>query len=135
MKLDRVQPIVFYADGTWQAPLNNTNVYSLYKAWAVADDQITFYDDGVGADITGPIRILDKATAQFATLPAEVALDIIRETWTPADGPPRLRPVAAAAEVANSVAVRLQDALAYVPGSLTVSDGYSIQTIVSENVF
>ena len=53
---------------------------------------------------------------------------------------PRLRPVAAAAEVANSVAVRLQDALAYVPGSLTVSDGqladgYSIQTIVSENVF
>jgi Uncharacterized alpha/beta hydrolase domain (DUF2235) len=140
VKLDRVQRIVFYADGTWQAPLNNTNVYSLYKAWAVADDQITFYDDGVGADITGPIRILDKATAQFATLPAEVALDIIRETWTPADGPPRLRPVAAAAEVANSVAVPLQDALAYVPGSLTVSDGqladgYSIQSIVSENAF
>ncbi|WP_058188242.1 DUF2235 domain-containing protein [Terracidiphilus gabretensis] len=86
------------------------------------------------------LTFVDGTTAQFATLPADSALDLIRETWTPADGPPHLRPVASTAEVANSVAVRLQYALTYVPGSLTVTDGeladsYAIQTIVSENAF
>jgi hypothetical protein len=86
------------------------------------------------------LTFVDGVTAQFATLPAEAALDIIRETWTPVDGPARLRPVATTAEVANSVAVRLQYALTYVPGALTVTDGqladgYSIQSIVSENAF
>ena len=86
------------------------------------------------------LTFVDGTTTQFATLPAEAALDLIRESWTPAMGPPRLRPVPPGAEVANSVAVRLQYALTYVPGSLTVSDGeladgYAIQTIVSENAF
>ena len=86
------------------------------------------------------LTFVDGTTEQFATLPAEAALDIIRETWTPADGPPRLRSVAAAAEVANSVALRLRYALTYVPGSLTVADGeladsYAIQAVVSENAF
>jgi uncharacterized protein (DUF2235 family) len=56
--------IVLCADGTWQAPLNNTNVYRLYKALAVTGDQVTFYDDGVGADATGLDRILDGAFGQ-----------------------------------------------------------------------
>jgi hypothetical protein len=56
--------IVFCADGTWQAPLNNTNVYRLYKALAVTGDQVTFYDDGVGADASGLGRILDGAFGQ-----------------------------------------------------------------------
>ena len=78
--------------------------------------------------------------AQYGTLPAEFALDAIRETWTPADGPPKLRPVAPNAEVSNSVAVRLKYALNYVPGALTVengelADGYSLVTIVDENAF
>ena len=78
--------------------------------------------------------------AQYGTLPAEFALDAIRETWTPADGPPKLRPVAPNAEVSNSVLVRLQYALNYVPGSLTVgdgelADGYSLVKIVDENAF
>src|ERR1035437_2427113 len=67
---------------------------------------------------------LDPAiAAQYGTLPAEFALDAIRETWTPADGPPKLRPVAPNAEVSNSVGVRLKYALNYVPGSLTVDNG------------
>jgi uncharacterized protein (DUF2235 family) len=53
--------IAFCADGTWQAPVNNTNVYRLYNALTVTADQVTFYDDGVGADSTGLNRILDGA--------------------------------------------------------------------------
>src|ERR1035441_465813 len=56
--------IVFCADGTWQAPLNNTNVYRLYNALTVASDQVTFYDDGVGADATGLNRVLQGAFGQ-----------------------------------------------------------------------
>jgi hypothetical protein len=78
--------------------------------------------------------------AQYGTFSAEVALDAIRETWTPTDGPPRLRPVPPNAEVSNSVAVRLQYALTYVPGALIVdngalADGYSIVKLVDENAF
>jgi uncharacterized protein (DUF2235 family) len=56
--------IVFCADGTWQAPLNNTNVYRLHRALAVTGDQVTFYDYGVGADASGLGRILDGAFGQ-----------------------------------------------------------------------
>ena len=76
--------------------------------------------------------------AQYGTLPAEYALDAIRETWTPADGPAHLRPIAPGSEVANSVAVRVQYALTYTPGNLTLQDGpllgdgYSIVNLVNE---
>jgi uncharacterized protein (DUF2235 family) len=78
--------------------------------------------------------------AQYGTLPAEFALDAIRETWAPVDGPPRLRPVPDNSEVSNSVAVRLKYALTYVPGSLKVVDGalaneYSLTMLVDENAF
>jgi uncharacterized protein (DUF2235 family) len=53
--------IVFCADGTWQAPMNNTNVYRMFKALTVTSEQVTYYDDGVGADTTGLNRILDGA--------------------------------------------------------------------------
>jgi uncharacterized protein (DUF2235 family) len=56
--------IVFCADGTWQAPMNNTNVYRMYKALTVTSDQVTFYDDGVGADAQGLDRILGGAFGQ-----------------------------------------------------------------------
>ncbi|HEV2135572.1 MAG TPA: DUF2235 domain-containing protein [Terracidiphilus sp.] len=50
--------IAYCADGTWQTPQCNTNVYRLYKALAVTSDQVTFYDDGVGADATGLGRVI-----------------------------------------------------------------------------
>jgi len=53
--------IVFCFDGTWQAPLNGTNVYRLYKSLNVSSDQVTYYDDGVGADATGLNRALQGA--------------------------------------------------------------------------
>jgi uncharacterized protein (DUF2235 family) len=56
--------IVFCADGTWQAPVNNTNVYRLYKALLVTSDQITLYDDGIGADASGLGRLLEGAFGQ-----------------------------------------------------------------------
>lgn len=86
------------------------------------------------------LTFISGTTDQYANLPAETALDAIRETWKLADGPPHLRPVAATAKVANSVAVRLKYALTYVPGSLTVTDGaladtYAIDNIVSDSAF
>jgi uncharacterized protein (DUF2235 family) len=86
------------------------------------------------------LTILDTADGLLATLSADAALDAIRETWCPVDGPPRLRPVPNNASVANSVAVRLKYALTYVPGSLTVADnaladGYSIVDVVGEQAF
>ena len=56
--------IVFCADGTWQDPLNNTNVYRMYKALTLSADQVTFYDDGVGADATGAAKIIEGAFGQ-----------------------------------------------------------------------
>jgi uncharacterized protein (DUF2235 family) len=56
--------IVYCADGTWQDPLNNTNVYRLYKALLVTSEQVTFYDDGVGADASGISRVLQGAFGQ-----------------------------------------------------------------------
>ena len=56
--------IVYCADGTWQAPVNNTNVYRLYKALLMSADQVTYYDDGVGADASGLSHILEGAFGQ-----------------------------------------------------------------------
>jgi uncharacterized protein (DUF2235 family) len=62
--------IVFCFDGTWDQPLSNDNVYRLYKALLVTSDQVTFYDDGVGADATGFQKILQGAFAKM--LPQKV---------------------------------------------------------------
>jgi len=56
--------IVYCFDGTWQTPLSGTNVYRLFKALAVTSDQVTYYDDGVGADATGLNRVLQGAFGQ-----------------------------------------------------------------------
>ncbi len=86
------------------------------------------------------LTIDPTVTAQYATFPAEVALDRINESWSFQNGPPHLRPVAMGSEVSNSVAVRLQYALNYVPGTLMVQDGalaagYSIVDLVETNAF
>jgi len=83
----------------------------------------------------------DPATVGiFGILPAEYALDAIRETWKAVDGPQHLRPIADDAEVANSVAIRVKYALTYQPGDLKVTDGaldsgYSVVNVVDENAF
>lgn len=47
-----MKTIVFCADGTWDSPQCNTNVYKLYKALPITSGQVPFYDDGVGSDGT-----------------------------------------------------------------------------------
>jgi uncharacterized protein (DUF2235 family) len=42
--------IAFCADGTWDTPANQTNVYKLFKALPVTATQFPSYDDGIGAD-------------------------------------------------------------------------------------
>ncbi len=56
--------IVFCADGTWQTPVNATNVYKLYKMLTLSADQVTYYDDGVGADATGFDRLIGGAIGE-----------------------------------------------------------------------
>jgi uncharacterized protein (DUF2235 family) len=75
--------------------------------------------------------------AQYGTLPAKFALDAIRETWNPVDGPPHLRRIAPDAKIANSVAVRVQYGLTYAPGNLAINEGalgdeFSLVTVVDE---
>jgi uncharacterized protein (DUF2235 family) len=53
--------IVYCSDGTWASPVSNTNVYRLFKALTVTADQVTYYDDGVGADASGLTRVLEGA--------------------------------------------------------------------------
>jgi len=77
--------IVFLSDGTWQGPLNNTNVYRLYKALPVTSDQVVYYDDGVGADATGLERLLEGA---FATTIFQKIMDgytTIAHVYEPGD--------------------------------------------------
>jgi uncharacterized protein (DUF2235 family) len=42
--------IIFCADGTWDKPGSDTNVYKIYKALNVTASQVPYYDDGVGAN-------------------------------------------------------------------------------------
>jgi uncharacterized protein (DUF2235 family) len=49
--------IIFCADGTWDSPQNDTNVYKLFRAIPITSGQVAFYDDGVGSDGT-PIEKL-----------------------------------------------------------------------------
>jgi len=77
-----------------------------------------------------------SVAAQYGTLPAKFALDAIRETWNPVDGPPHLRPIAPDAKIANSVAVRVQY-LTYAPANLAINEGalgdeFSLVTVVDE---
>lgn len=62
------------------------------------------------------------AAAQYGTLAADFALDIIRESWKPTDGAPHLRPIPPNSKVSNSVALRIQYALTYQPGNLTITN-------------
>lgn len=77
--------IVYCADGTWQAPVNNTNVYRIYKALTVTSDQVTFYDDGVGADATGLGRILDGAFGQGILQKIQDGYTKIAHVYEPGD--------------------------------------------------
>src|SRR5688500_5219105 len=56
--------IILLSDGTGNsaAKLNKTNVWALYQALDLGgDDQIAFYDDGVGTSGFRPFRLLGGA--------------------------------------------------------------------------
>ena len=53
--------IIFCADGTWNDPATNTNVYKIYKAMTYTASQCPLYDDGVGADGNPIMKILGGA--------------------------------------------------------------------------
>lgn len=53
--------IIFCLDGTWDTPQSNTNVYKMFKAILSLEDQLTFYDDGLGTDGFPLERLIDGA--------------------------------------------------------------------------
>lgn len=77
--------IVYCSDGTWDAPLNGTNVYRMYKALAVSSDQVTFYDDGIGADATGLARLLEGAFATSINQKVQMGYTKIAHVYEPGD--------------------------------------------------
>ena len=44
--------IVLCCDGTWDNTGNDTNVYKVSNSVTTSADQVSFYDDGVGANGT-----------------------------------------------------------------------------------
>jgi uncharacterized protein (DUF2235 family) len=69
--------IIFCSDGTWQTPRSNTNVWKISKGITTSSTQVVFYDDGVGADLTGLNRtivgafgcdILDKIKSGYTQI-------------------------------------------------------------------
>ena len=77
--------IVYCSDGTWQNAMSNTNVYRLYKALLVNSDQVTIYDDGVGADDTGLARVFNGATGAGLTQKVLDAYTKIAHLYMPGD--------------------------------------------------
>jgi uncharacterized protein (DUF2235 family) len=77
--------IVFCADGTWDTPLINTNVYKLYKALTMSADQVTYYDDGVGADATGFDKILEGAVGDGLLQKVQDGYTKIAHVFEPGD--------------------------------------------------
>ena len=80
-----VKRIVFCADGTWQEALSNTNVYRLYKALTVSADQVTHYDNGVGADATGILRIVEGAFGEGLMQKIQDGYTWIAHVYEPGD--------------------------------------------------
>lgn len=77
--------IVFCCDGTWDTPSSNSNVYRMYKALTVSSDQVTFYDDGVGADATGLDHLIQGAFGEGILQKIRDAYTKIAHVYTPGD--------------------------------------------------
>jgi len=77
--------IAYCSDGTWQTPMSNTNVYRLYKAMLVTSGQVTFYDDGVGADLTGLNKVIGGAIGAGLNQKVMDAYTSIAHVYEPGD--------------------------------------------------
>jgi uncharacterized protein (DUF2235 family) len=77
--------IVFCCDGTWEGPQGYSNVYRIYKAFTVSSDQVTFYDDGIGADATGLDRLIQGAFGESILQKIRDAYTKIAHVYEPGD--------------------------------------------------
>lgn len=78
--------IAFCADGTWDAPPQQTNVYRLFRALATGPTQIPLYDDGVGADGTPIERLLGGAMGDGLFAKIKDGYQQIAHLYEPGDG-------------------------------------------------
>lgn len=83
---DMGKKIVSYTDGTWNEPVNETNVWKLYQG-TINDDptQVAHYDDGVGTDGTPIDHLLGGAFGQGINGKIKVAYSWIASQYEPDD--------------------------------------------------
>lgn len=77
--------IAFCCDGTWDTPQSNSNVYRIYKALTVSSDQVTFHDDGVGADATSLNHLIQGAFGEGILQKIRDAYTKISHVYEPGD--------------------------------------------------
>lgn len=77
--------IVFCADGTWDSAASNSNVYRIFKALTVSADQVTYYDDGIGANATGLARVLQGAFGEGLFQKIQSGYTQIAHVYEPGD--------------------------------------------------
>lgn len=82
----RMKNIIFCADGTWDAPPQQTNVYRLYRALATTPGQIALYDDGVGSDGCPIQRLLGGAMGNGLFGKIKDGYQQIAQLYEPGDG-------------------------------------------------
>src|SRR5580692_2007020 len=77
--------IVVCTDGTWDSSSDNTNVYKLFKAALINSGQVTFYDDGVGADGTPLEKLAGGAVGAGLDLKIQDSYMKIAHVYQPGD--------------------------------------------------
>ncbi len=77
--------IIFCADGTWNDPASQTNVYKLFKALNFTAEQCPIYDDGVGTDGITLLRLLGGAFGEGLDKKIKDGYTRIAHLYSPAD--------------------------------------------------
>jgi uncharacterized protein (DUF2235 family) len=77
--------IIFCADGTWNDPVTQTNVYKLFKALNFTAEQCPIYDDGVGADGNTLLKLLGGAFGEGLDQKIKDGYTRIAHLYSPGD--------------------------------------------------
>lgn len=77
--------IVFCADGTWDSDPKDTNVFKIFEALSDNDDQIPFYDDGVGTEGLPIWQLLGAAFGSGLWRKIKTGYQTIAEEYSPGD--------------------------------------------------
>lgn len=77
--------IIFCSDGTWDTAQSATNVYKLFKSILTLEDQLAFYDEGVGSDGTSFDKLVGGAFGNGLFQNIKDGYGKIAEVYEPGD--------------------------------------------------